>query len=181
VMNGSMMAEERDLRNLCRLMIILRVIAIGVALSVMAFLTGAGLEIGGGRPVAGLLLVVFPLSGIWWLLLKSGCSARPLVYAQLVADLAVESGIVYFTGGAQSHLAVLFLITIFLAGVLLHGKGALVAATTSSILFAGASVLERSHTEATAAIAAGRGGPAYAVLSIALQVTFFYLVAVLAS
>jgi two-component system sensor histidine kinase PilS (NtrC family) len=175
-----MMAEDRDLRNLCRLMIILRVISIGVALSVMAFLTGAGLEIGGGLPIAGLLLVVFPLSGIWWLLYKSGCSARPLVYAQVVSDLAVESGIVYFTGGAGSHFAVLFMVTIFLAGVLLHGKGALIAATMSAALFAGACVLERSHTGAYAGMVAGIDRPVYAVLSIALQVTFFYLVAVLA-
>ena len=180
MMQGNTMAEERDLRNLCRLMIILRVIAVGVALSVMAFLTGAGLEIGGGRPISGLLLVVFPLSGIWWLLFKSGCSVRPLVYAQIVSDLAVESGIVYFTGGAGSHLAVLFLVTIFLAGVLLHGRGAMIMATLATVLFAGASVLERAQAEASAVILAARTRPVYAVLSIALQVTFFYLVAVLA-
>ncbi|MFH1312817.1 MAG: ATP-binding protein [Candidatus Eisenbacteria bacterium] len=174
------MVEERDLRSLCRTMIILRVICIGVALSVMAFLTGAGLDIRSGLPVAGLLVVVFPLSAFWWLVFKSGYGVRPLVYSQLVADLAVEGGIVYFTGGAQSHFAVFFLITIFLAGVLLNGRGAVVAATLSSAVFAGVSLLERAHLQSSPGPAAIQTRPVYAVLNIVLQVAFFYLIAILA-
>jgi two-component system sensor histidine kinase PilS (NtrC family) len=161
-------------------MIILRVICIGVALSVMAFLTGAGLDITGGLAIASLLLVVFPLSAIWWLVFKSGYPVQPLIYSQLIADLVIEGGIVYFTGGAQSHLAIFFLVTIFLAGVLLHGRGAVIAATLSSVLFAGASLLERAYSQGSSFVAAGQSRPVYAILNIALQVTFFYLVAGLA-
>jgi two-component system sensor histidine kinase PilS (NtrC family) len=176
-----MMVEERDLRNLCKTLIILRVICVGVALSLMAFLTGAGLDFRGSLPIAGLLLVVFPLSAIWWLVFKAGYAVRPLIYTQLVADLAVEGGVVYFTGGAQSHFAVLFLITIFLAGVVLHGRGAAIAATLSSAVFAGASLLERAHYRSYPAAEAAQARPVYAVLSVVLQMAFFYLLALLAS
>ncbi len=172
-------AEDQDLRGLCRIMIILRMICVGVALSVMAFLSAAGLEIPAVYPIAGLLLVVFPLSAIWWLILKSGYGFRSLVYSQLIADVVIESGIVFFTGGAQSHLAILYLMTIFLAGIFLWSRGAVLVATLSALLYTAASLAEKVHFQSLAGASAGRNASTYLILNIALQVTFFYLIAVL--
>lgn len=145
----------------------------------MAFLSAAGVDIQARIPISGLLLLVFPLSGVWWLILKSGCGLRLIVYPQIVADLIVEGGIVYFTGGAQSHLAVLFLMTIFLAGMLLCARGAVVAATGSTLFFVGASLLEQAHFRTAVADNSQGGLSVNMIVSIVLQIVFFYLVAVL--
>jgi two-component system sensor histidine kinase PilS (NtrC family) len=171
--------EQKDLRNLCRIMIILRMICVGAALSVMAFLSAAGLEIRALYPIAGLLLVVFPLSAIWWLVLKSGYGFRTLVYSQLIADVVIESGIVYFTGGVQSHLTVLYLITIFLGGIFLWSRGAVLVATLSALLFAGFSVVELFHLRVFDGTSTGQNAVTYLVLNTILQVAFFYLIAIL--
>jgi two-component system sensor histidine kinase PilS (NtrC family) len=173
--------EEQDLKGFCRMMIILRMICVGAALSVMAFLYGAGLEIEGLRPIAGLLLVVFPLSALWWLVLKAGYRFRALIYSQLIADLAIESGIVYFTGGAHSHLTVLYLVTIFMGGTLLASRGAALFATLSAGLYALISILEHSHGRGHAAATAGQGATAYVIMNIVLQAAFFYLIAILSA
>lgn len=175
----SAQAEGQDLKGLCRIMIILRLICVGVALSVMAFLSGAGLEIRGLYPIAGLLLVVFPLSAVWWLVLKSGYGFRSLVYSQLTADVVIESGIVFYTGGAQSHLTVLYLITIFLAGIFLWSRGAVLVATLSTLLYAAASLVERVRFQGPAGAAEGNNAATYLILNVALQVAFFYFIAIL--
>ncbi len=169
--------EDRELRSLCRLMIIIRVICVGAVLSVIAFLTATGLDPAGVTPVVGLLLVVFPLSATWWMLYKSGYALRPLVYAQLVADLLVEGGVVYLTGGAYSHFTVLFLVTVFVAGILLCLRGALIAATLSTALFAAASLVREAAIDETIGIPPEGRATAYLFLNIALQSAFFYLIA----
>jgi two-component system sensor histidine kinase PilS (NtrC family) len=158
-------------------MIILRVICVGAALSVIAFLTATGLDPAGVIPVVGLLLVVFPLSAVWWMLYKSGYALRPLLYAQVIADLLVIGGMVYLTGGAYSHLTALFVVTIFLAGVLLCLKGALIAASLSTALFATASLVHEFAIDRSIGIAPEGRQTAYIILNIALQSAFFYLIA----
>jgi two-component system sensor histidine kinase PilS (NtrC family) len=171
-------AEEPDLRRLCRVMILIRVICVGAALSVVAFMVAAGFELRGMLPVAGLLMVVFPLSAAWWLILRSGYAFRRLVYSQLIADLVIEGGIVLYTGGAQSHLTLLFLVTIFLAGVFLSMRGAVVTASFAALVLTVASLLEVRYL-------AGSYDPiteeatTYLFLNMALQIAFFYLIAML--
>ncbi len=159
------------------MMIILRVICVGAALSVIAFLTATGRDPAGVTPVVGLLLVVFPLSAAWWLLYRSGSALRPLVYAQTVADLLVESGIVYFTGGSYSPLTVLFLMTIFVAGILLCLRGALLAATFATVLFAVLSLVHDVAPDDVIGVLSEGRARAYIILNIALQSAFFYLIA----
>jgi two-component system sensor histidine kinase PilS (NtrC family) len=172
-------SEQRDLAGLCRMMIILRVICVGATLSVLAFLTGAGFDIHAAFPVAGLLPVVFPLSAIWWLMLKSGYSFRALIYSQLIADLLIEGGVVYFTGGAQSHFTVLFMVTIFLAGIFVCLKGAVLVATLSAGLFTGSCLLARANPRPFSAASEADSAITYVILNITLQVAFFYLIALL--
>jgi two-component system sensor histidine kinase PilS (NtrC family) len=171
--------EDRDLGSFCRLMIILRVICVGAALSVIAFLMATGLGPDGMMPVVGLLLVVFPLSAVWWMLYKAGYSLRTLISAQLMADLLVEGGLVYLTGGAYSHLTVVFLVTIFVAGILLWLRGALIAATVSTALLTAASLVRGVDTGEVVGMPPGGRATAYFILSIAFESAFFYVVAVL--
>jgi len=176
-LNGK--TEERDLRGLCRIMIILRVICVGAVLSVVVFLTGAGYDIGDVLPIAGLLIVLFPLSAVWWLIYKSGYALEKLLYSQLIADVAVVSGIVYFTGGVHSHLTFLYLISILLAGILLYLRGALLAATLATVLFAAASLLNEVSFERTIGATSNERAILYLLLNVILQAGFFYLIAVM--
>jgi PAS domain-containing protein len=171
--------EDREAGNLCRVMIILRVICVGAALSVIAFLAATGFDAAGVLPVVGLLLVVFPLSAVWWMLFKSGAALRPLVYAQIAADLLVEGGVVYLTGGVYSHLTILFLVTIFVAGILLSLKGAILAASLSAALFAAASLVREAAIDQALGTSTEGRATAYIVLNIVLQSAFFYLIAAL--
>jgi two-component system sensor histidine kinase PilS (NtrC family) len=171
--------EDRDLRSLCRTMITVRVICVGAALSVIAFLMAAGLGFAGMMPVMGLLLVVFPLSAVWWMLFNSGYGLRRLVYGQLLGDLAVEGGVVYFTGGASGHLTVVFLVTIFVAGILLSLRWALLAAGVSTALLILASTAREVGVVEPMTMSAGGRVVAYFVLNIALEAAFFFLIALL--
>jgi len=168
---------DRDLQGVCRVMIILRVICVGAALSVIAFLTATGLDPAHVMPVVGLLLVVFPLSALWWMLYKSGYRLRPLVQAQVIADLLIEGGVVYLTGGAYSHLTVLFLVTIFVAGILLSMREALFAASLSTVLFGAASLAREAAIGESLGVAPVGRATAYLVLDIVLQSAFFFLIA----
>jgi two-component system sensor histidine kinase PilS (NtrC family) len=171
--------EDRDLENLCRMMIVVRTILVGGALSLIAFLAATGLETRNALLVTGLLLVVFPLSMVWWLLFKSGYAFEKLVYAQLMADLGLATGMVYCTGGALSHFTLLYFITILLASIILSMKGALLTATLSAVLYTVASVVEHARYEGATLAATRDIAAAYLVLNIGLQVAFFYFVAVL--
>jgi two-component system sensor histidine kinase PilS (NtrC family) len=106
-------------------------------------------------------------------------SLKSLVYAQLVADLLVEGGVVYLTGGAYSHLTVLFLVTIFVAGIMLCLRGALVAATLSTALFGTAAIVSEAAIDETIGVSPEGRATAYVILNIVLQSAFFYLIAAL--
>jgi two-component system sensor histidine kinase PilS (NtrC family) len=170
--------EEREMETLARMMIVVRVICAGGALSVIALLAGTGLETRNALVLAGMLFLVLPLSLVWWLVLRSGRGLDKLIYAQLAGDVGLATGMVYFTGGADSHLTVLYLVAILLASILLSMRGALVVATTSAVLYAAASWLVNSRPGP--ALAGGReASGAYSVLAVTLEIAFFYSAAVL--
>jgi two-component system sensor histidine kinase PilS (NtrC family) len=169
--------NDRDLENLSRTMIVVRVICAGAALSAIALLTGARVELHNALMVAGFLLLVFPLSLVWWLVFRSGSGQLHLVYAQLGADAALATGIVYCTGGANSHFALLYFVTILLASTSLSMRGALLAATGSAVLYIGASAGEYARHRAQ--MGPAEASAAYLALSVGLQVLFFYFVAIL--
>jgi len=170
---------DRDFKNLCGLMIVVRLIVVGAALSLIAFLAGTGLEMRNALVIAGLLFVVFPLSVVWWLVFKSGRLLRQLVYAQLVADLGLATGIVYCTGGALSHFTLLYFITILVGSIFLSMRGALVTATVASLLYTGASVVEHSLGSRGHLAIARESAWAYMILNVGLQVASFYFMAIL--
>ena len=144
--NGTSDIQSGDPRRLCKTVIVFRAILVGVALSIIAFLMGAGFEIRGGIPVAGLLLVVFPLTAIWWIALKSNLSLSKLIYSQIVADLAIETGVIFYTGGAASQLTLLYLATIFVVSIFFYLRGAIAVATLSAVLYIAASLVQWRQT-----------------------------------
>ncbi len=167
----SNISYESSLENICRLLVIARVIAAGIGLSAMVLV--GGLASGSFHSLAGLLLVVFPLSIVWWLLLRLGLPVKSLISAQLLVDLVLISGIVWFTGGARSYFTALYLLTIFISGVLLTVRTAYLAATLATVLFAFVSSLGYE----TSNISYIAGGHTFLLLHIVFQASLFYLAA----
>ncbi len=60
---------------------------------------------------------------------------RQLAYVQILGDLLIITGIVYYTGGIDSNFSSLYFISIMAASIILLRRGGLVAATAASILY----------------------------------------------
>ena len=174
-----MRSVDRDFKSLCGVMIVVRLICVGAALSLMAFLAGTGLEMRNSLVIAGLLFAVFPISVIWWLVYKSDRLLRQLVYAQLAADLVLVTGIVYCSGGALSHFTLLYFITILVASIFLSMRGALAAATAASVLYIFAALFEHAVGSRGGTVIAKETAWAYMVLNLGLEVASFYFMAIL--
>ncbi len=64
-------------------------------------------------------------------------SVTPQVYAQLIGDLAIVTGFVYLTGGADSPFSFLYLLSIIVGSILLVRRGGFAMAGCSWIMYAG--------------------------------------------
>jgi len=177
--NESADSQSIDPRRLCRTIILFRAILVVVALSVLTFLMKAGVEIEGGAPVAGLLLAVLPLTAIWYIALNSNLDLRKLIYSQVVADLAVYTGIVFYTGGAASQLPLLYLITIFIVSIFFYLKGAVIIAAVSAMLYISASLVEWRRASLAGTADASDLASSQTLFHMGLQVAFFFLIAFL--
>lgn len=164
-------SQKIDLYTVARLMIILRLVVTGIALSAVLFVLSPAVP----KSVIGLLLVILPLSLLWWMMLKLGVGIKSLLLAQVVTDVVIESGIVRFTGAVTSGFTPLYLLTIFIAGVLLSSQRAYLVATMSSLFFAATAGFTGVPPEWQEA------GSAYLAFQIAFQVSLFYLAALLSS
>jgi two-component system sensor histidine kinase PilS (NtrC family) len=72
-------------------------------------------------------------------------ATRPQVYAQLVGDLAIVTGFVYFTGGTESPFSFLYLLTIIVGSILLVRRGGFAVAAGSWGMYAGMVLLIHWH------------------------------------
>lgn len=57
------------------------------------------------------------------------------LYAQIVGDIALETMLVYFTGGLDSPFSFLYLVSIITAAMLLYRGGGLMAASVAALLY----------------------------------------------
>jgi len=84
-----------------------------------------------------LLLVVSGLSIFWWALLKNNSAYGAQAYAQIAVDLLLITWTVNRTGGVDSYFSSLYFLAIVMSSILLERRGALFAATVSSMLHIG--------------------------------------------
>src|SRR5438046_8160760 len=62
-------------------------------------------------------------------------SRKIIIGAQIVGDLAVETLLVYFTGGLDSPFSFLYLVSIITASIMLYRRGGLFGAYGAVILY----------------------------------------------
>jgi two-component system, NtrC family, sensor histidine kinase PilS len=72
---------------------------------------------------------------------RSVRAVRPQVYIQLVGDLAIVTGFVYLTGGAESPFSFLYLLSIIVGSILLVRRGGFAVAGCSWVMYAGMVIL----------------------------------------
>jgi len=87
--------------------------------------------------MASMIIATYVASIVYALLLKASRGLSTLAYVQLVGDMALASGLIVMTGGAQSVFAFLLYLTIINAAIVLGRSGAFTMATLSSLLFVG--------------------------------------------
>lgn len=110
---------------------------------------------------------------------------RELAYAQIVGDLVIVTGIVFYTGGIESNFSFLYFISIIAASIILFRRGGLMAATVASLLYA--TLLQALYLGALSAdpVTGGLALPLLpaqvVVYTIFLNVFGFYTVAFLTS
>jgi two-component system, NtrC family, sensor histidine kinase PilS len=110
---------------------------------------------------------------------------RELAYVQIVGDLVIVTGIVFYTGGIESNFSFLYFISIIAASIILFRRGGLMAATVASVLYG--TLIQALYLGVIVAYPVS-GGPMLPVLprqvvvyTIFLNVFGFYTVALLTS
>lgn len=87
--------------------------------------------------VYGVIIATYLASlGYLLALRRSAGIHKLLAYAQLTGDVFISSCLVYVTGGAESVLVFMFPLAVVSAAVLLHRRGAIVAAVASCVCLA---------------------------------------------
>jgi two-component system sensor histidine kinase PilS (NtrC family) len=90
-----------------------------------------------------LLLALSVLTGVVGVALtRLGVPTRRVAWCVVVADVAFEAGIVFYSGGVSGQFTTVFCLTIAAAAFLLEMPGGLVVAGLSSLCFVGFQVLE---------------------------------------
>ncbi len=112
-----------------------------MAFAAFLLAAAAAVEFGWGGGGSGRLAPLYCLTGavfllcVLYLTLGGRLAARPLAYAQVLADVVLVSALVYLTGGMESIFSFLYFPVIIAASALLYRPGGMLAASASAILF----------------------------------------------
>lgn len=78
---------------------------------------------------------VYALTIGYGVVLRFGWIGRGVAYAQVMGDVLLATCLVYLTGGTESPFTFTYSIAIIAASILLHQRGALIAAAASALAF----------------------------------------------
>ena len=132
----------------------------------------------------GIIAAISLLSAFYLLWLISGIYLRGLALTQIFCDLILESVIVYYTGGADSLFAPIYILSILSAGFLLSPGTSFYVAVASSICFVAVVLPGHFHWSFPLLLPPdpefnGRQDPIYLFYSSYVRITIFFLVAIL--
>ena len=120
-----------------RMLLIVRIVAIS-SLLLAALIIQSTTDI--ILPINYLYLVTgftYGLTILWVALARFIRSRQLHIFLQMIGDLAIETMIVYFTGGLDSPFAFLYVISIVTAATMLYRRGAMLVASASVIFYGG--------------------------------------------
>ncbi|MCI0421267.1 MAG: ATP-binding protein [Acidobacteria bacterium] len=131
----------QNIRDWLSWLIKLRIV---VATTLLGVILGVESAAASGDSASGLFrttLCIYLAAVVHYLLLRLNSRYVGQAYFQILSDLSIISAIVYFTGGIDSYFPFLYSLSIIMASILLYRKGALIAASLSSLLLAGQHIL----------------------------------------
>lgn len=174
-------AEKRDIRSIYLLMIFRLILATLILGTVIVLYSGEAVKFS-LPPIYGLLALTYIVSVFYWLALKWQIAPSILVYIQLSVDVVLVTGILYFSGGSESILTLLYLLVIISSSIFLNLGGVLYVCTLAAAAYGLLSWLQYRGIVGTISFfepdrlsqTAGQSS-----IDIYLNVCFFYLVAFL--
>ncbi|KPL19412.1 MAG: hypothetical protein AMJ92_02935 [candidate division Zixibacteria bacterium SM23_81] len=133
-------------------------------------------------PIYGLLVLTYVISGFYWLAAKLEVAPTLLVTVQLSIDVALVTGILYYSGGSESILTLLYLLIIISSTMFVHLGGILYICTLAAAAYGLLSWLQyHGIWETISFFYPDRlpRPPEQLSINVYLNICFFYLVAVL--
>jgi two-component system sensor histidine kinase PilS (NtrC family) len=170
-----------DIRSIHGLMIFRLILVTLILGTVIVFLLGSRADFS-LIPIGGLLILTYLISVFYWLALKWEISPVLLIYVQLSVDVVLVTGILYYSGGAESILTLLYLLIIISASMFLRLGGMLIITTLASAAYGLVSWLQYEELVATVSFFEPdrlSRPPEQSPLNVFLNICFFFLVAVL--
>src|SRR5262245_17616155 len=131
----------QNIRDWLSWLIKLRVVVATTLLGVILGVESASVNADSAAGLFRTTLCIFIVAALHFALLRLNVNYVGQAYCQIFCDLGFTSAIVYFTGGIDSYFPFLYSLSIIMASILLYRKGALITASSSSLLFAGQYVL----------------------------------------
>jgi len=170
-----------DIRSIHGLMIFRLILITLILGTVIVFLLGSRAEFS-LIPISGLLILTYLISVFYWLALKWEISPVLLIYVQLSVDVVLVTGILHYSGGAESILTLLYLLIIISASMFLRMGGMLIITTLAATAYGLVSWLQYEGLVATVSFFEPdrlSHPPEQSPLNVFLNICFFFLVAVL--
>jgi len=170
-----------DVRSIHGLMIFRLILVTLILGTVIVFLLGSRAEFS-LIPIGGLLILTYLITVFYWLALKWEISPVILIYVQLSVDVVLVTGILYYSGGAESILTLLYLLIIISASMFLRIGGMLVITALAAAAYGLVSWLQYEGLVGTVSFFEPdrlSRLPEQSPLNVVLNICFFFLVAVL--
>ncbi len=154
---------------------------LGVALFIIAYVLISTRGWGrnwADKTVYAVVTGVLVLNVAYLLVLKRIREKEGFVHFQIAVDIAVETALVFLTGGVSSQIVVLFMLSIMSASLLLSWRAAVTFASEAAVLHVGAAMLHFVFVMPRAGLER-MGGLVDLLPSLSLQVLAFFSVALL--
>ncbi|MBP2681786.1 MAG: Two-component sensor PilS [Candidatus Krumholzibacteriota bacterium] len=129
-------------------------------------------------PLYVLLLLGYAAGGVLQLCIRFGVSPVPALWALMIADVLLETGILHYSGGINSQFSLVYGLSIIASAVLLQMHGGLGIALFASLCYTGYGVIETEGVlrPAAASVAAADAGM---FIRAYMHVSLFFIVGAL--
>jgi two-component system sensor histidine kinase PilS (NtrC family) len=119
----------------------LRIVVATTLLGVILGIESAAVKSDSAGSLLKIILFIYLITPIHYGLLRFSRNLVAQAYFQIGSDLLIISAIVYSTGAIDSYFPFLYSLSIIMASILLYRRGAIMAASLSSLLLTGQYVL----------------------------------------
>jgi two-component system sensor histidine kinase PilS (NtrC family) len=173
--------REIDIKSIHGLMIFRLILMTLILGTVIVFLLGNQADFS-LFPIYGLLILTYLISVFYWLALKWEISPTLLIYVQLSVDIVLVTGILYYSGGADSLLTLLYLLVVISASMFLRLAGILSVTALAAASYGLISWLQYDGVISTVSFfEPGQlsRAPEQSFINVIFNICFFFLVAIL--